>query len=445
VSGLHRSQYPNSRMNRLSAFLVVLGVGATVAGCASMGSALTGLNNSILRPEHVRGTYELVRLSDSDLPLRTQLNETVECSGGGISATAEVREGRLSLSSDGPSLSGGRRLLLSYDSATAEIHSADMGGLWRRPAVNVASPERGGAAGFATATVATEYQLRLVNGDPLPVALNPLRGCDRRLTGGTLVLAEHGNFRLQAMISETWPGSSSASVLTYEGTFEQSGDYINFVEPGRLGNFRGVLRGLEIDLPLGSLRLSFLAGSYTPVDPTEALFAEVQQRVQSYRPDHAYDCSQDPLLAGAPPIAVRDTAGLGARISAGFPEFHLSTEREIACRFPYLDGSTPHTFVPEFGSGRAWWVQVADIDEDGRDDIITVLTSDANADDDRLVVLFGNGGAAEVGRLGGWGFAVGERAGRPAVSLVIWDKTSEVYHWNGQEFVSWEDPNECCE
>jgi signal transduction histidine kinase len=340
-------------MNRLSAFLAVLGVGATAAGCASMGSALTDLNNSILRPEHVRGTYELVRLGDSDLPLRTQLNETVECPGGGISARSEVREGRLSLSSDGTivfdaaailhcsnpseghradsipqrvtgsymltsdgvirvSLSGGRRLVLSYDSAAAEIHSADMGGLWRRPAVNVASPERGGAAGIATATVAREYQLSLANGDPLPVALNPLRGCDRRLTGGTLELAEHGNFRLQTSISETCPGSSSASVLTYEGTFEQSGDYINFVEPGRLGNFRGVLRGLEIDLPLGSLRLSFLAGAYTPVDPTEALFAEVQQRVQSYRPDHAYDCTQDPLLAGAPPIAVRDTAGLGS-------------------------------------------------------------------------------------------------------------------------------------
>jgi hypothetical protein len=58
-------------------------------------------------------------------------------------------------------------------------------------------------------------------------------------------------------------------------------------------------------------------------------------------PSAPYRCEADRRLDHLPPVPAGDTAGLGARIKTTFPAYRLSTEREIACRFPLLDVSTP--------------------------------------------------------------------------------------------------------
>jgi hypothetical protein len=114
-----------------------------------------------------------------------------------------------------------------------------------------------------------------------------------------------------------------------------------------------------------------------------------------------YSCSEDPFTAKVA-TAAEDTAGLGARVAEAAPGWHLATEMEIGCRMTMrpdsfgLAGAAPlHPIEvePEFGSGRAWWVRLGDVDGDGKLDRVVTLT--ANGDNLRgsTLVLFGSGTA----------------------------------------------------
>ncbi|MBA4157897.1 MAG: hypothetical protein H0X65_10530 [Gemmatimonadetes bacterium] len=151
------------------------------------------------------------------------------------------------------------------------------------------------------------------------------------------------------------------------------------------------------------------------------------------------------------PALAPDTAGLHARIDAEFPGYRLTTEEEIARRFPLIyDGSTPEMFWGErWGSGQVWWVWDGDFDADGQPDRLVLLTSRADAAEDMLGVLFGNGSAAEVVSPEGWGVSVGEAndvysdiegrqvrvPGNPIV-VVYWEKGADLYYWNNGTFES---------
>ena len=132
--------------------------------------------------------------------------------------------------------------------------------------------------------------------------------------------------------------------------------------------------------------------------PMEPYVAELEASL----PEYAYRCTEDPLLDRAPAIPAADTAGLGATIQRHFPEYRLSTEREIGCRFSHLDGLRPEQQWGErWGSGRAWWIWSGDFDADGKADRLMVLTHRADSRRDRLVVLHGDGTSADLGEHGG--------------------------------------------
>ncbi len=162
-------------------------------------------------------------------------------------------------------------------------------------------------------------------------------------------------------------------------------------------------------------------------------------------PAGAYDCHKDPALGRAVTIAPADTAGLGAAIAASFPGYRLTTEREIACRFPLTDGSTPGTYWPAWGSGTAWWIWRGDFDGDGQGDRLVLLTEAADPSKDLLGVVHGNGTAARVVPLGGWGVEVLDAAQARergvaasvtnAIAVVFWEKASDVFYWNGAAYV----------
>lgn len=159
----------------------------------------------------------------------------------------------------------------------------------------------------------------------------------------------------------------------------------------------------------------------------------------------AYDCHHDPSLQRPAAVATADTLGLGAAIVAGFTGYRLSTEAEIACRFPLTDGSTPATYWPAWGSGSAWWIWRGDFDGDGRTDRLVLLTEAADPSKDLLVVLHANGTAARVAPLGGWGVDVldaqaARERGVPAnvtnaIAVVYWEKASDLFYWNGSAYV----------
>jgi hypothetical protein len=149
-------------------------------------------------------------------------------------------------------------------------------------------------------------------------------------------------------------------------------------------------------------------------------------------------------------MAPADTAGLGAAITSQFPGYRLTTEQEIACRFPLTDGSTPATYWPAWGSGTAWWIWRGDFDGDGQADRLVLLTDAAGPSKDLLVVVHGNGTAARVAPLGGWGVRVLDaeqtrERGLPAtvkdaIAVVFWEKASDVFYWNGSEYVLLDGP-----
>ena len=168
---------------------------------------------------------------------------------------------------------------------------------------------------------------------------------------------------------------------------------------------------------------------------------------------NAYECTEDPILDRAPDLPVADTSGVGEAIDRHYPEWRLSTEREIGCRFPLIDGSRPENFWGEaWGSGRAWWIWSGDFNGDGRDDRLALLTSRTAPSSDLLVVFFADGSAAEVGSLGGWGVAVRPEAGtlvggldpdeRPirlkgdGIIKIYWEKAAELWYWADGEFRS---------
>lgn len=166
----------------------------------------------------------------------------------------------------------------------------------------------------------------------------------------------------------------------------------------------------------------------------------------------AYDCRADPGLDAAPAIPAADTAGLGARIARHFPGWRLSTEREIACRFPLIDGSRPEQNwgADRWGSGRAWWVWSGDFDGDDRPDRLVLLTAESDPGQDLLGVLFDDGTAAEVTEPDGWGVVVAPPKGATlespdgqgsltlegdGITVVFWEKAATLYVWNGEEFI----------
>lgn len=433
---------------------------------------LSNLNNAVIRPEHVRGKYQLVSYGGNDLPSRQRLMTPAACPNGGEAYTTEVREGHLTLAADGSivfdspailhcstadgvareevvpqrmeatyfltsgdvvrvSLPDGQRMHLAYDSAAMEIRSPELGAIWRSQAVTDAS-----AAGrLGWARIAGAYDLYRVDGDRLPVDLSPLRGCTRQLTGGRLTLTDTGSFELVTHIAEACAGGAASSSLSYGGSYLTAEGEIRFLEGGRLGAFAGTTSARSITLPLGSLSLRFVPADRSP-EPQEnaSTTSDLLPRAASAGPPGAYDCAKDAALAAAPPTLAADTAGVARSIATQFPGFHLATEREIACRYPLLDGSTPATYEEAFASGKAWWVQRVDVDADGVEDVVTILTADEDPQVDQLVVLFGNGRQANLGNLGGWGFSAGRDEDGAYVARVFWEKGADVYRWDGEGF-----------
>jgi len=158
------------------------------------------------------------------------------------------------------------------------------------------------------------------------------------------------------------------------------------------------------------------------------------------------ESSQALALTGQVPTeaAAQDTSALGARIVDAFPGYRLSTEGEIADRFPLIDGTTLSMYVPEFGSGELWWIQRADLTGSGEEEVLTVVTSVEDPAEDQLVVLHADGTGSSVGPLGGWGFGHGEDESGPYVAIVFWEKGADLYRWDGEEFSLSYDPDACC-
>jgi hypothetical protein len=201
-----------------------------------------------------------------------------------------------------------------------------------------------------------------------------------------------------------------------------------------------------------------LAGCATRNSDVGAFYAPeaaagIEAQSSALREQHgAYDCGRDSLLDRAPAPPVGDASGLGRAIARHFPGWRLSTEREIACRFPLGDGARPEMYWPEWGSGRTWWSWPGDFDGDERTDVLTLLSNRNNPGEDLLVVLFASGRAARVASPGGWGVEVGPGKGEvlegfdageapvrlrgDGITLVYWEKAAEVWYWNGREFRS---------
>lgn len=147
----------------------------------------------------------------------------------------------------------------------------------------------------------------------------------------------------------------------------------------------------------------------------------------------AYRCASDSARTARSEANV-DPA-LRERIAAAFPGWRLSTEQEIACRFPLQDGTTPATYIDDFGSGNVWWVRHADLDGDGEADTVAVLTAQDDPRRDHLAVLLGSGSNVLVTPLDGWGFALLERGAKARLAVIYWDKAADLYTWRRERFV----------
>ena len=158
-----------------------------------------------------------------------------------------------------------------------------------------------------------------------------------------------------------------------------------------------------------------------------------------------YDCAPGAVPARTEAAAV--PAGLASEIQRAFPRYHLSTEREIACRWKgEADALGGHW--ADWASGRTWWIWNGDFDADGRDDRLVLLTRSDDPSQDLLGVLFADGRTVELGPLGTRGIQLVPAGaefphpdtGAPVRTLgvgierVEWDRWSELGYWDGTQF-----------
>jgi hypothetical protein len=287
-----------------------------------------------------------------------------------------------------------------------------------------------------------EFGLVGVSGEPIPVALATGDECSNFLTMGSLRLARDSTFQLRTGTQLSCAGYGEATSVTYRGVFSHSEGRLELHAHSHDTTLHGRLESGVVELELHGSVLEFVAGAPGEVDLLAWQADRIVSELGSRPSADAYRCQDDPVLFSAPLTALRDTAGLGARITQAFPGYRLSTERELACRFPLMDGTSPHMFQPELGTGRAWWVQSADVNGDGRPDIVTVLSREDDPSKDLLVVLFADGSAAPVSPLGGWGFGVDPAETGAWIYVVFWEKGSDRYRWTGAEFEM--DLDRCC-
>ncbi len=244
-------------------------------------------------------------------------------------------------------------------------------------------------------------------------------GCVEPLTDGLLELAPEGEFSLTLSTTRRCPGHTTSTTRRSNGSFSHASGRIRLqplddAEPIR-GSFH--LPDGRIVLSLWGSRIAFRRDERRPIDLDSLLRAESDRALQGLResrpPDRRpYECTKDPLLDNAPAIPTADTAGVGGLVEEHFPEWRLSTEREIACRFPLLDGTQPAMYWGDvWGSGRAWWIWPGDFNGDGKEDQLLLLTSRQDPHQDLLGVVFANGESARVEHLGGWGVEIGPPAG----------------------------------
>jgi hypothetical protein len=297
----------------------------------------------------------------------------------------------------------------------------------------------------AGTAVAAQYRLDRANGRlPLQIPAESV-GCTRLLMGGQLDLDGKGGFGLSLRVSEECEGSRTGEALALSGTYRLEGSRL-LLDAGSAGVLKGEAASPSgVTLTLRSLVLVFSLGEDDPLEAAAELVRRQTEELAARQPPR-YDCTTDSSLSRLPLVPAADTAGLGHQIAAAFPGYRLSTQAEIACRHAEPDFDPETLWGPVWSSGRPWWIWSGDFDADGLDDQLLILSHEEDPARDLLVVLFGNGTAASVTELGGWGVAVGapgpyevdgEQLIRIAGNLVIviyWEKSADRYYWSDGAF-----------
>jgi hypothetical protein len=290
-----------------------------------------------------------------------------------------------------------------------------------------------------------QYRLEQANGR-LPLRLpDESPGCTRLLLGGQLELDGEGRFGLTLRMAEECGRSSTAEALALSGRYSREGSRL-LMDAGSAGVMEGEMTlPSTLTLTLRTLELVFSPGADDPLEAAAAWVRRQSAEVAA-RQSPGYDCSTDPSLERLPPVPAADTAGLGRRIAAAFPGYRLSSESEIACRHADADFDPKIHWGPAWNSGRAWWIWNGDFDADDLDDQLLILSHEEAPTRDLLVVLFGNGTAAPVAVLGGWGVGVGDpgtydldegeeiRITGNLVVVIFWEKSADRYYWSDGAF-----------
>jgi len=130
---------------------------------------------------------------------------------------------------------------------------------------------------------------------------------------------------------------------------------------------------------------------------------EYAERAREAHRETVGPCEGHEQLQDLPIIAASDTAGIGARIEQDFPGWRLTTEKEIGCRALQNRFSMPPSSLHygKWSSGDAWWVMRADLNGDGREDVLGLLSNVADPLKDILVVMHAGGDSHEIQSLGG--------------------------------------------
>jgi len=298
-----------------------------------------------------------------------------------------------------------------------------------------------------------DYYLALVDDEELPATLPAPDGCTSQLMAGSISFPTSATFRMSFQRSVICSARSSSSASTSEGDVLRSGKGLQLSERDSDTTFEGLLS--DTLLHIGGMTFVAKGRGPGPRSAEEIRAGEVQEILEEQSrsfAERAYRCDRDTRLDEAPALPPTDTAGLGALIEDHFRGWRLTTEREIACRFPLIDGSRPEVYWGDrWGSGRAWWIWSGDFNGDGRADRLLLLSREDDPSRDLLAVVFADDTSAEVTAPGGWGIAVGPRKGqelRPfddfkdpivlatdAISILYWEKASEAYHWRDGRFV----------